>query len=173
MEYWISFLEGILACLTPMLIIPFSFWMLGGGIRNNKASLRTSFGCALGFGTAFLAVGAGLTVPAPTAGAVILLLGLLLLCHWEERLVPMLRNALFGAALASYWTAARGFFPEKLTVQGLGLLTCFALGMAVPFLLLGAFADRLKDLFPKGETAFHALSGIGLLAAGILMILMR
>ena len=170
MEYGISFLEGILAFRTPLLILPFCVWMLGGEMRDNKASLRTSSGCALGFGIVFLAAGAGLTVPVFVSGAAVLLLGLLRLCRREGKLPG---NFLFGAALALYWSAVRGFFPEKLTGQGMGLLLSFALGMAVPILFTGVLEDWLKRLVSKREGILNTISGIGLLAVGLFMILTR
>lgn len=170
MEYGISFLEGIPALFTPMLIFPFLIWMLGGEIRDYKASLRTSSGCALGFGAVFLAAGAGLTVPVSLAGAAVSLLGLLRLCRREGKLPG---NILFGASLALYWTAVRGFFPEKLTGQGIGLLLSFTLGMAVPILFTGVLMDWLKSRRPNRKDILNTLSGVGLLAVGIFMILTR
>ena len=61
MQYFISFLEGIITfispCLLPMLPIYISYFA-GGGERNTKKTLTGAFGFVLGFTTIFIAMGA-------------------------------------------------------------------------------------------------------------------
>lgn len=61
MQYFISFLEGIITfispCLLPMLPIYISYFA-GGGERNTKKTLTGAFGFVLGFTTVFMAMGA-------------------------------------------------------------------------------------------------------------------
>ena len=61
MQYFISFLEGILTfispCLLPMLPIYISYFT-GGGQRSTRRTLGNSFGFVLGFTVIFVAMGA-------------------------------------------------------------------------------------------------------------------
>ena len=61
MQYFISFLEGILTfispCLLPMLPIYVSYFA-GGGERSTGKTLKTALGFVLGFTVVFVAMGA-------------------------------------------------------------------------------------------------------------------
>lgn len=61
MQYFISFLEGIITfispCLLPMLPIYISYFA-GGGEQNTKKTLVNAFGFVLGFTLVFMAMGA-------------------------------------------------------------------------------------------------------------------
>ena len=61
MQYFISFLEGILTfispCLLPMLPIYISYFT-GGGQRSTRRTLGNAFGFVLGFTVIFVAMGA-------------------------------------------------------------------------------------------------------------------
>lgn len=61
MQYFVSFLEGIITfispCLLPMLPIYISYFA-GGGERTTKKTLRNAFGFMLGFTLVFMAMGA-------------------------------------------------------------------------------------------------------------------
>lgn len=61
MQYFISFLEGIITfispCLLPMLPIYLSYFA-GGGQRSTKKTLTGAFGFVLGFTVMFVAMGA-------------------------------------------------------------------------------------------------------------------
>ena len=61
MQYFISFLEGIITfispCLLPMLPIYISYFA-GGGERDTRKTLTSAFGFVLGFTTVFMAMGA-------------------------------------------------------------------------------------------------------------------
>lgn len=61
MQYFISFLEGIITfispCLLPMLPIYISYFA-GGGERATRKTLTGAFGFVLGFTTVFVAMGA-------------------------------------------------------------------------------------------------------------------
>ena len=61
MQYFISFLEGIITfispCLLPMIPIYISYFA-GGGARSTRRTLTTALGFALGFTVVFVAMGA-------------------------------------------------------------------------------------------------------------------
>ncbi|MBQ8598009.1 MAG: cytochrome c biogenesis protein CcdA [Lachnospiraceae bacterium] len=61
MQYFISFLEGIITfispCLLPMLPIYISYFA-GGGERSSKKTLKCAMGFVLGFTVVFVAMGA-------------------------------------------------------------------------------------------------------------------
>lgn len=61
MQYFISFLEGIITfispCLLPMLPIYLSYFA-GGGERSTTKTLKNAFGFVLGFSLIFMAMGA-------------------------------------------------------------------------------------------------------------------
>ena len=61
MQYFISFLEGIITfispCLLPMLPIYISYFA-GGGERTTRKTLSNAFGFVLGFSLVFVALGA-------------------------------------------------------------------------------------------------------------------
>ena len=61
MQYFISFLEGIITfispCLLPMLPIYISYFA-GGGARTTRKTLSNAFGFVLGFSLVFVALGA-------------------------------------------------------------------------------------------------------------------
>lgn len=61
MQYWISFLEGIITfispCLLPMLPIYISYFA-GGGERASKRTLINALGFVIGFTVLFVAMGA-------------------------------------------------------------------------------------------------------------------
>lgn len=61
MQYFISFLEGIITfispCLLPMLPIYISYFA-GGGERSSKKTLKCALGFVLGFTVVFVAMGA-------------------------------------------------------------------------------------------------------------------
>ena len=61
MQYFISFLEGIITfispCLLPMLPIYISYFA-GGGERSTKKTVTNALGFVLGFTLVFMAMGA-------------------------------------------------------------------------------------------------------------------
>ncbi len=61
MQYFVSFLEGIITfispCLLPMLPIYISYFA-GGGERSTRRTLKCAFGFVLGFTVVFVAMGA-------------------------------------------------------------------------------------------------------------------
>ena len=62
MEYFISFLEGIITfispCLLPMLPIYLSYFAGGGEISSSRNTLKNALGFVLGFTLVFIAMGA-------------------------------------------------------------------------------------------------------------------
>ena len=61
MQYFISFLEGIITfvspCLLPMLPVYVSYFA-GGGERETKKTLKNAVGFVLGFSLVFISMGA-------------------------------------------------------------------------------------------------------------------
>ncbi|MER3537480.1 MAG: cytochrome C biogenesis protein CcmH, partial [Thermus sp.] len=56
---------------------------------------------------------------------------------------------------------------------GVGLLLAYILGLAVPFLLVAAFADRLKGYLRRAARLSHAVevvAGVVLVLVGVLLV---
>ena len=174
MQYIIAFLDGVTAFLSPDLLplmMVYALWCLGGELRDNRKSLISGFGFAVGFLAAM-----ALAVLAEASGWIcsmaVLALGLLRGSGMDQKLPDILLSSLLGGAISLYWVGKNGFFPERLTAEGILLLGCFGLGVTVPFLFAGVFLDRLKQVRPwlrEHRKITGRLSGIGLLTAGIIM----
>lgn len=120
MQYFISFLEGIITfispCLLPMLPIYLSYFA-GGGERTTKKTLTGALGFVLGFTVVFVAMGAlagtlgGLLVRYQTAvnivsGLVVIFFGL----HF----LGLFKFQLFRGAGKTVQTTDMGFFSAVL-----------------------------------------------------------
>lgn len=120
MQYFVSFLEGIITfispCLLPMLPIYISYFA-GGGERTTKKTLSTAFGFVLGFTVVFMAMGA----LAGTAGsfltahqtAVNIVCGLVVIIFGLNYL-GLLQMNLFRGSRRSMDTSDLGFFSAIL-----------------------------------------------------------
>lgn len=136
MQYFISFLEGIITfispCLLPMLPVYISYFA-GGGDKNSGKALRGALGFVLGFTVVFMALGALAgtlgsflakyrTIVNLLTGGVIILFGLnyLGVFHWNlfqggKRNMAraesgFLSAVLFGAIFSIGWTPCVGAF---------------------------------------------------------------
>ena len=136
MQYFISFLEGIITflspCLLPMLPIYISYFA-GGGVRSTKKTLAASFGFITGFSLVFITMGAlagtigGLLKQYQTAvnvvsGLIILLFGLSFLGLFQlpffqgkQKQVTtanmgFFSSAVFGIVFSLGWTPCVGAF---------------------------------------------------------------
>ncbi len=120
MQYFISFLEGIITfispCLLPMLPIYISYFA-GGGQRSTRKTLVGAFGFVLGFTVVFMAMGAlagtlgGFVVRYQTAvnlvcGLVVILFGLSYL--------GVLKIGFFKGSRSWVQTGGMGFFSAML-----------------------------------------------------------
>ena len=93
--------------------------------------------------------------------------------------VTYLTSFVFGAAFAVGWTPCvsailGSILALAVTKSGLGfvLLLSYALGLGIPFLLVGIFSTQATNLISKSETAlryFNIVVGILLLILGVLV----
>ena len=156
MQYFISFLEGILTfispCLLPMLPIYVSYFA-GGGERSTGRTLKTAAGFVLGFTVVFVAMGAlagtlgGLLRQYQTAvnivsGAVVVLFGL--------NYLGVIRLNLFKGSNRAL-TGELGFFSAVVfgMIFSLGWTPC-----------VGAF---LGSALMLASQQGHVLEGMGML----------
>ena len=135
MQYFISFLEGILTfispCLLPMLPIYVSYFA-GGGERSMGKTLKTALGFVLGFTVVFVAMGAlagtlgGLLRQYQTAvnivsGGVVIFFGLSYLgvvklnifkgsARMQTGRLGFFSSVVFGAVFSVGWTPCVGAF---------------------------------------------------------------
>lgn len=136
MQYFISFLEGIITfispCLLPMLPVYISYFA-GGGERNTSGTLKCAFGFVLGFTLVFVAMGAlagtlgGFLKEYSTAvniisGFIVILFGLNYLGVLKLKLfsgggkrmnvkaLGFFSSALFGIIFSLGWTPCVGAF---------------------------------------------------------------
>ena len=135
MQYFISFLEGIITfvspCLLPMLPIYISYFA-GGSDRNNKRVIKNAFGFILGFTVVFVLLGALAgslgrllqefhTVVKIITGLIVVFFGLNFLGVFQIHLFQGSKNAkpdnlgffssiLFGVVFSVGWTPCVGAF---------------------------------------------------------------
>lgn len=132
MQYFISFLEGIITfvspCLLPMLPVYISYFA-GGGERNTKTTLKNAIGFVLGFTVVFSAMGA----LAGTLGsfltrhqtAVNIVSGLIVI-FFGLHYLGVFKFTLFKGAKKSFRTDNLGFFSSLAfgVVFSLGWTPC-------------------------------------------------
>ena len=157
MQYFISFLEGIITfispCLLPMLPIYISYFA-GGGVRTTGKTLRNAFGFTLGFTAVFVAMGAlagtlgSFLIRYQTwvnlfGGAIVVLFGL--------NYMGLLRLNLFRGMGRSMQAGEMGFFSACLfgIVFSLGWTPC-----------VGVF---LGSALMLASQQGHVLEGMGML----------
>ncbi|MCI0647961.1 MAG: cytochrome c biogenesis protein CcdA [Chloroflexi bacterium] len=152
----------------------------------------------LGFSTIFIVGWSGLARPvgemfflyrpwlARVGGLVVTLFGLVRLGLPQRqgdvhRRLGLIQSLLIGVCFAVGWMPCAGStlrailalsFAEETAVQGLFLLTSYALGLAVPFLALGLLVDRaagIRRYLRQYKRRVQIVSGLVLVGMGVLL----
>lgn len=208
MLYVVTFLEGIMAfispCLLPMIPIYLSFIGVTG--TKDKTVFRNAVGFVLGFSLMFIIMGAFsgsigffLREYARTieivSGILIILFGLVFMdvIHLpfmqgvrvmnKKNKVSVVNAFLFGIIFSIGWTPCVGaFLGSALTLAansgsvltGIGLLSAYAAGIAIPFLLSAALFQQLESTFDWIKSHYGIITKVSggiLIATGIIMLM--
>ncbi|RTH04300.1 cytochrome C biogenesis protein CcmH [Thermus scotoductus] len=192
-----AFLAGVLSFLSPCVLplVPTYLFYLGG---ERGRPLFNALFFVLGFGVIFFLLGLPFTLLggllfehrqtlAWVGGVVLILFGLYMLglrprwgvnLRYEGETGRPLGALLLGATLGLGWTPCIGpILGAILTLTAVGggveLLLAYILGLAVPFLLVALFADRLKGWLRRARRLSHyveLLAGVVLLVVGVLLV---
>jgi cytochrome c-type biogenesis protein len=192
-----AFLAGFLSFLSPCVLplVPTYLFYLGG---ERGRPLFNALFFVLGFGAVFFLLGLPFTLLggllfeyrqalARVGGGVLVLLGLYMLglrprwgvgLRYEGDTSRPLGALILGAVLGISWTPCIGpILGGILTLTavggGVGLLLAYILGLAVPFLLVAAFAEPLKGYLRRAARLSHAvevLAGVVLVLVGVLLL---
>lgn len=192
-----AFLAGVLSFLSPCVLplVPTYLFYLGG---ERGRPLFNALFFVLGFGVVFFLLGLPFTLLggllfeyrqtlARVGGVILILFGLYMLglrprwgvnLRYEGETARPLGAMLLGASLGLGWTPCIGpILGAILTLTavggGVGLLLAYILGLAVPFLLVALFADRLKGWLRRAGRLSHyveLLAGVVLLVVGVLLL---
>ena len=192
-----AFLAGVLSFLSPCVLplVPTYLFYLGG---ERGCPLFNALFFVLGFGMVFFLLGLPFTLVggllfehrqtlARGGGVILILFGLYMLglrprwgvnLRYEGETGRPLGALLLGASLGLGWTPCIGpILGAILTLTAVGggveLLLAYILGLAVPFLLVALFADRLKGWLRRAGKLSHyveLLAGVVLLVVGILLV---
>jgi len=192
-----AFLAGVLSFLSPCVLplVPTYLFYLGG--ERGRLLFNALF-FVLGFGMVFFLLGLPFTLVggllfehrqtlARVGGVILILFGLYMLglrprwgvnLRYEGETGRPLGALLLGASLGLGWTPCIGpILGAILTLTAVGggveLLLAYILGLAVPFLLVALFTDRLKGWLRRAGRLSHRvelLAGVVLLAVGILLL---
>ncbi|MGQ9510375.1 MAG: cytochrome c biogenesis protein CcdA [Thermaceae bacterium] len=193
----VAFLAGVLSFLSPCVLplVPTYLFYLGG---ERGRPLFNSLFFVLGFGLVFFLLGLPFTLLggllfeyrrtlARVGGAVLILFGLYMLglrprwgvgLRYEGDTSRPWGAFLLGAVLGLSWTPCIGpILGSILTLTavggGAGLLLAYILGLAVPFLLVAAFAEGIKGYLRRAARLSHAVevaAGVVLILVGVLLL---
>lgn len=208
MPYVVTFLEGVLAfispCLLPMIPIYLSFIGVSG--TKEKTVFRNAVGFVLGFSLMFIVMGAfsgsiGFflreydRIIEIVSGLLIILFGLVFMdvIHLpfmqgiklmnKTRKMGVVNAFLFGIIFSIGWTPCVGaFLGSALTLaansgsmlKGMGLLSAYAAGMAIPFLLSAALFQQLESTFDWIKSHYGIITKVSggiLIATGLMMLM--
>ncbi len=192
-----AFLAGVLSFLSPCVLplVPTYLFYLGG---ERGRPLFNALFFILGFGAVFFLLGLPFTLLggllfehrpllARIGGVLLILFGLYMLglrprwsvgLRYQGETGSPLGAFLLGATLGLGWTPCIGpILGAILTLTavggGVGLLLAYILGLAVPFLLVALFAERLKGWLKRAGRLSHyveLLAGVVLLLVGVLLL---
>ncbi|WP_243030270.1 cytochrome c biogenesis CcdA family protein [Thermus altitudinis] len=192
-----AFFAGVLSFLSPCVLplVPTYLVYLGG---ERGRPLFNALFFVLGFGAVFFLLGLPFTLLggllfehrqtlARVGGVVLILFGLYMLglrprwgvsLRYEGETARPVGALLLGATLALGWTPCIGpILGAILTLTavggGVGLLLAYILGLAVPFLLVALFAERIKGWLRKAGRLSHYVelfAGVVLLLVGLLLL---
>lgn len=192
-----AFLAGVLSFLSPCVLplVPTYLFYLGG---ERGRPLFNALFFVLGFGAVFFLLGLPFTLLggllfehrqtlARVGGGVLILFGLYMLglrprwgvnLRYEGETGRPWGAFLLGATLGLGWTPCIGpILGAILTLTavggGVGFLLAYILGLAVPFLLVALFAERLKGWLRRAGRLSHyveLLAGVVLLLVGVLLL---
>ncbi|MER3557198.1 MAG: cytochrome C biogenesis protein CcmH [Thermus sp.] len=192
-----AFLAGFLSFLSPCVLplVPTYLFYLGG---ERGRPLFNALFFVLGFGLVFLLLGLPFTllggvlfeyrqILTQIGGVALILFGLYMLglrprwgvgLRYEGDTSRPLGAFFLGAVLGISWTPCIGpILGGILTLTavggGVGLLLAYILGLSAPFLLVAAFADRLKGYLRRAARLSHAVevvAGVVLVLVGVLLV---
>lgn len=192
-----AFAAGFLSFLSPCVLplVPTYLLYLGG---EKGRPLFNSVFFVLGFSTIFLLLGLPFTllggllfeyrqVLGRIGGVVMILLGLYMLGLKPQWGVNLRYQGdtnrpwgafVLGIVLGLGWTPCigpilGGILTLTATGAGVHFLLAYIVGLAVPFLLVALFADRVRGLLRRAARFSHAIeitAGIVLVGVGILLL---
>lgn len=154
MQYFISFLEGIITfispCLLPMLPIYISYFA-GGGERNTKRTVKNALGFVLGFTLVFMAMGA----LAGTIGSflvkyqkIVNVISGMIVIFFGLNFLGVLKIDLFRGGSKSVNTENMGFFSAMIfgIVFSVGWTPCVGAFLGSALMLASTQAHMVKGV---------------------------
>ena len=154
MQYFISFLEGIITfispCLLPMLPIYISYFA-GGGERNTKRTVKNALGFVLGFTLVFMAMGA----LAGTIGSFLMkyqkivnVISGMIVIFFGLNFLGVLKIDLFRGGSKSVNTENMGFFSAMIfgIVFSVGWTPCVGAFLGSALMLASTQAHMVKGV---------------------------
>ena len=100
----------------------------------------------------------------------------------EARDLNFIKSVLFGIIFSVTWTPCVGTFlgsalmlaaTSEHVIEGIFMLLCYSIGLAIPFLVAAVLINRLKttfDFIKKHYKVINIICGIFLIGIGILML---
>ena len=205
MQYFLSFLEGIITfispCLLPMLPV-YLMYFAAGGERSTMATVRNALGFVAGFTVVFALMGAlagalgGFVARYQTVfnvimGVLVIIFGLCYLgvirinifkgtkANMDTNNLKFFSSMIFGMVFSVGWTPCVGPIlssalalasTQGSAASGTVMLSCYSLGLGIPFVASAVIIDKLKttfDFIKRHYKAVNIISGILLIIMGI------